>query len=95
MSDLSVYSCPNCQIGLCQPGNMTYVCLHEGLLVSVPDMPVWTCDICQYQEFDPDIIARLETLLGNQESTSETQRNTRKLPSIDTAEAITARRIKP
>lgn len=95
MSDLSVYSCPNCQIGLCQPGKITYVRLYEGLLVSVPDMLVWTCDICQYQEFDPDIIAHLEALLGSQESAAETQRSTPKMPTIDAPEATTARRIKP
>jgi hypothetical protein len=95
MSDLSVYYCPNCQIGLCQPGKTTYLRLHEGLLVSVPDMPMWTCDICQYQEFDPDMITRLETLLGSQESASEAQRNTLKVPPKDAPEVTTARRIKP
>jgi hypothetical protein len=65
------------------------------MLVSVPDMPVWICDICQYQEFDPEIIMRIETLLGSPESASESQRSTHKLPSIDALETTTVRRIKP
>ncbi|MBL8119407.1 MAG: hypothetical protein JNJ78_17870 [Anaerolineae bacterium] len=95
MSHSSAYPCPNCQIGLCQPGITTYVCLFNGMLVSVPDMPVWCCDICQHQEFDHETINNLEALLGIRDTTLEPQRSPFKITAIDTPETTTVRRIKP
>lgn len=74
MSDHFAYSCPYCQIGYCQPGQATYVRMHNGMLVSMPDMPVWTCDICGYQEFDQEAVSNLDTLLGVNDSAPDTQR---------------------
>jgi len=65
------------------------------MLVSVPDMPVWCCDICQHQEFDHETINNLEALLGIRDTTLEPQRSPFKITAIDTPETTTVRRIKP
>lgn len=95
MSDLSEFSCPNCQIGICQPKKTTYLTIYDGMLVSVPNTPVWQCDICQYQEFEHQAINRLETLLGLQDSPPELPRNTPKIAPVEPSESATLRRIKP
>ncbi len=57
--------CPRCQIGFLQPELATYSCVHHGMLLSVPRMPAWKCDICQYQEFDYDAMTQIEALAGD------------------------------
>lgn len=91
MSDQFTYSCPYCQIGYCQPGEATYVRMHEGQLVSAPNMLVWTCDICGYQEFDREALTALDALLGTTETTPDTQRS--KAP--ENFDPSIARRLKP
>jgi len=91
MSDQFAYSCPYCQIGYCQPEQATYVRMQDGMLISVPDMPVWTCDICGYQEFDQEAMANLDALLGVKETTPETQRP-RPSESLDNSTARRANR---
>jgi hypothetical protein len=94
MADLTAYPCPNCQIGFYQPGKKTYLHLHHGLFVSVPDMLIWTCDICQHEEFDHDAILQLEALLGIGESALDTQRTSAKVQSIEISDPPTIRRVK-
>ncbi len=91
MSDSFPYACPYCQIGYCQPGKATYTQILHGQLVAVNDMPVWTCDICGYQEFEREAVLALEALLGVSETSAESVRT--KVP--DPVETRTARRIKP
>ena len=88
-------SCPRCQIGYLQPEKATYAYVHNGMLLSVPNMPAWKCDICQYQEFEHQTIARLEALLGIRDSSPDLQRNTPKIASIEPSEPTSARRMKP
>jgi YgiT-type zinc finger domain-containing protein len=95
MADLTAYPCPTCQIGYYQSDKTTYLCLHRGMLVSVPDMPVWMCDICGHEEFDRDAVAQLEALLGPPDGVPETQRNNSKIQSIDLSETPPLRRMKP
>ena len=38
-------------------------CLDSQLL-SIPDVANWTCDICQYSEFDPEAIHGIELITG-------------------------------
>jgi hypothetical protein len=68
--------------------------MHEGMLVSVPDMSVWICDICQHEEFDRDEIQQVEALLGSSDSATDTPRSTPKVPSIELPEAPPSRRVK-
>lgn len=95
MADITAFPCPNCQIGICQPTRTTYLTIYNNLLVSVPNTPVWQCDICHYQEFEHETIARLETLLGVSDTAPELQRNTHKITSLEQSEPTTARRVKP
>ena len=95
MPDTSAFPCPNCQIGICKPTRTTYLKIYNGMLVSVPNTPVWRCDICQYQEFEHQTVARLETMLGISDSTPEMLRNTPKITSIEPADPTSARRMKP
>lgn len=89
MTDPSAYPCPYCQIGFCQPSRDTYTRIYRGMLVSIPDMLVWICDICQYQEFDREALARLETLMGEDPGRPKTSLN------LDLPEKPTIRRAKP
>jgi len=57
------YPCPRCQVGHCQRTTTPYLKVHGDMLVTVPDMPLWTCDICGYYEYERDVVARLETLM--------------------------------
>ncbi|MBZ0284269.1 MAG: hypothetical protein K8L97_26250 [Anaerolineae bacterium] len=99
MSDQTAYPCPCCQIGFCQPGTQTYLRMHNGLLVSVPDVPMWTCDICQYQEFDQERLRSLDALLGVNDTAQEIGRTNPKVMPSDSADAPdsakTIRRMKP
>ena len=94
MADLTAYPCPHCQIGYYQPDKKTYLQMYHGMLISVPDMLVWTCDICQHEEFDRDAIQQLEALLGSSEAALETPRTNAKVQSIEIAEPPPARRVK-
>ncbi|NWF69337.1 MAG: YgiT-type zinc finger protein [Chloroflexi bacterium] len=64
MSQRMSYTCPRCQIGQCRPVTLTYTRLYQGTLLSVPDMPAWTCDICGLQEYDQQMLGQLERLIG-------------------------------
>ena len=95
MADLTAYPCPVCQIGYYQAGKKTYLRLHRGMLVSVPDMPIWICDICGHEEFDTDAVAQVEALLGSAETVSETPRSNAKVQPVDLSDPPPIRRIKP
>lgn len=66
MSDKSTQLCPQCQIGHLQSGKLTYVRAHHGMVISVPDMPTLTCDVCGYQEFESSALMLLEAMIGGQ-----------------------------
>ena len=95
MNDETTYPCPSCQIGFCHPGKGTYLRMVGDSLVSVPDMALWKCDICEYEEFDRESVMHLEALLGQYETFPDSQRINAKLQSLDTPESTTTRRVKP
>lgn len=66
MSEQHVYYCPRCQFGRCRPGKATYVHVHRGMLISVPDTPAYICDACGYREFDQGAVQQLRALVGGQ-----------------------------
>lgn len=90
-------ACPRCQIGNLQPSTATYSATHHGMLLSVPNTPMWKCDICQYTEFDYDTLARLEALTGRFGMPDDHAPRTSKLPAVDaeTPESKLPHRIKP
>jgi hypothetical protein len=94
MNDETVYPCPSCQIGFCQPGKGTYLRMVDGLLVSAPETPLWKCDICEYEEFDREAVMHLEALLGQYESVPDAQRLNPKVQPLDAPDSATPRRAK-
>ena len=86
------YPCPRCQVGQCQCSLAPYLTVHDGMLVSVPDTPVWTCDICGYYEFEREAVSRLEKLM-QQESPRPVRR--RKPKVQPTPEGRGSGRVKP
>jgi hypothetical protein len=91
MSDYPSFACPYCQIGHCQPGKATYVRMHAGHLIAVPQTAVWTCDICGYREFDREVMLRLDALLGVPEPMFDSGR----IRPVDSLDSTTLRRVKP
>jgi len=79
MNDESVYECPRCQIGFCKPHAVTFARIHNGHVVSAPHTPRYTCDICGYQEFEPEALERLLRLVG--ESLKKPAQHTRRRPA--------------
>jgi hypothetical protein len=59
------YPCPHCQVGHCQRSIMPFLKVHGDLLVNVPDMPVWSCDICGFYEYEREALARLDNLMSS------------------------------
>ena len=89
MSDQSAYPCPQCQIGLLQPKPMPYVRVVNGMFVSVPDMPTYTCDLCGYQEFGHEALLVLETLVGRVNSETHAHRSAPRVAPVETGPAQT------
>jgi len=67
MNDM-VFYCPRCQYGRCRPASATLVTIQQGLVISAPNTPAYVCDVCGYQEFEPEAVHRLRRLIGPPES---------------------------
>ncbi len=65
MSQMNAHECPRCQIGHLQAGKTAFTRVINGAVVSVPEVKVYSCDVCGYQDFDRVTMARLQTLLGS------------------------------
>lgn len=94
MSNSAALSCPQCQIGFLQPTETTYSGVHQGMLISMPNMPSWTCDICQHHEFDESVISQIEALVGQMKLPTEVARRSAKRTPIE-SEMPAAQRLKP
>lgn len=57
-------TCPRCHLGALAAKGVTYSAVYRGALFSVPEVPAWQCDICAYIEYDDNVMARLEGLVG-------------------------------
>lgn len=57
-------NCPRCQIGVLKPELATYTGLFRGMFISAPSVPSYSCDICQYREFDDRALTYLDALVG-------------------------------
>ena len=90
-------ACPRCLIGYLHAETATYSCVQNGLLISVPHMPAWKCDICQYQEFDFEALMQIEALIGHVGLSDDPVRPASKLPSVDAdvADNNLPHRVKP
>lgn len=62
--------CPDCHIGTLHETTTTYVRRMGDMLVTLPNVLTWVCDICGEHSYDEDTLERLETLLGPEASFS-------------------------
>lgn len=90
----SPFECPRCQIGMCQPGKATYTRMFGRQIISVPDMTLYTCDVCGYFEFDGDAVYQIEAMLGPLRPQSGDEQRI-KPKSAPPAEAPKSQRPKP
>ncbi len=56
--------CPNCHLGHMDLKLATYVQQYGETLISVPNTPVWICDVCHTRQFDEFSIQRIEAMIG-------------------------------
>ena len=95
MSNSAALSCPQCQIGNLQPTETTYTGVHHGMLISVPNMPSLTCDICQHHEFDEAALVQIEGLVGQLSLPTEVAQRSAKRAPIESEMPTAQRRLKP
>jgi hypothetical protein len=62
---------------------MTYVRVVDGMVMSIPDTPAYTCDVCGYHEFDRSTVAHVDALVGHNHRVVNSARVTVKSKSID------------
>lgn len=53
------FNCPRCGVGRCLPGTTTFVDVFAGHILSVPNIPVYVCDVCHFAEFEQTAIESL------------------------------------
>ncbi len=63
--------------------NVPYTTVYRGALFSVPAVPAWQCDICAYLEYDEDVMARMEALVGETLLPHEAAETESKLPPFE------------
>jgi hypothetical protein len=95
MTNTAAVTCPHCQIGYLQPTETTYTGVHNGMMVSVPNMTSWTCDICEHHEFDEAALIQIEALVGQSSLPTEVARRSSKRAPIESEMPATPRRLKP
>lgn len=76
-------ACPRCQIGNLNATTATYSATFNGMLLSVPNVPAWKCDICGYLEFEDDALAQIEGLVGHFGLPDDRTRPASKIPPMD------------
>lgn len=64
MAKLNDELCPRCFVGRLQKGQATFITVYEGQLVTVPGAAAYTCDICDYREFDDPVVEWIADLAG-------------------------------
>ena len=63
--------CPNCQIGKQTAKTITFTARVNDYLLQVPDVNLYTCDICGYEEMDADMGDMIDELSRLGESSNE------------------------
>ncbi len=56
--------CGECQAGQMHRKFVTYYTWLGEELITVPDFPAWTCDVCGRREYDPQALNQLSLLLS-------------------------------
>lgn len=95
MIQSAAFTCPQCQIGVMQPTETTYSGIHHGMLISVPNMPSYTCDICEHREFEILALVQIEALVGQLSLPTEVARRSASRAHLETDIPTAPRRFKP
>ena len=66
--------CPNCQIGKQTAKTVTLTARVNDTLLQVPDVSLYTCDICGYEEMDADVSEMIDELSHLDENSGEEKR---------------------
>ena len=64
--------CDACHIGILQNRRVTYAARWGSGVVLLPDINVFICDVCGEAIYDPEIMARVQMLLGADLASSST-----------------------
>lgn len=59
-----ILPCPECRSGVMHLRYITYFTWLSGELVTVPNFPAWTCDVCGRREYDSRAVSWLNTMLN-------------------------------
>jgi len=60
-----------------------YTRIQNGLFISIPDVKVYECDVCGYEEVDDVVLMQLDTLIDDFSAVEPSNRSATKLPSVD------------
>jgi YgiT-type zinc finger domain-containing protein len=79
--------CEVCHIGTMHPMRSAYTTWCEGQFIVVPNIDAWLCDVCGEFWHEPELIARVEVLLGNKPGSPHMGRyyNKQSEPSVQSA----------
>jgi hypothetical protein len=95
MNSNTFHSCPRCQIGHLQPGEATFSAVLNESLLSIGGVTAWTCDICQFREFDRDALAEIEQVTGSLFMGEQMARPSARVLASDFGEQNKSQRLKP
>lgn len=56
--------CFECQAGQMRSRLVTYITWIGDDMITVPDFPAWTCDVCGRSEYDQKALQRLKLILN-------------------------------
>lgn len=71
MYDIYDTRCPQCEVGRWKLTYTTYTQMFDGQVLSAPDLPMYVCDVCGYQEFDSEALLDIQLLTGQLDTNPE------------------------
>lgn len=89
--------CPRCSLGRLTMRHTPYTRVHEGVFISVPNVKVYTCDVCGFQEVDEEALIELDAWIGEFNLLPVDNRPTTKISPVeqDSSEGAPTPRLKP
>lgn len=87
----AIHICPHCEIGHLHIERRTHVRIYQGMVLSAPNMPVYHCDVCGYEEYEPAAYRDLNTLVGASDPNRNGGSNPVKPAAPDTPETSVPR----
>lgn len=58
------YPCGNCEYGTLRIERATLVRRYGQHLLTVPNVPTWKCDVCNWMEYEQNALERLNAVIG-------------------------------